>query len=280
MDNNKTTTLIPVLVSVSSSIVLLFAISALILYLTGFFDVPNVDCKQSEWSACDKVTGKKTRTTLVNQSGNGKACGALTEDCPVACELSPWSVCDPATKKRKRNVITEAKNGGTACGSLEETCVIPFEATDTLRTAPQDKLNIAYLDRHPKICSDKPLSSYSLVKDGDKYKYEYKCANNLDIESKIDKTAPIANANNHYAYDIFCAIGEAISNYGFTRNPDKYEYTCLKSKEPITQCRLVSKPVDRNLPFEDNHKFTCEKNEVINAIRYINDTLEYTCCQK
>lgn len=284
MDIGSSFSFTKLIISGTSFLLISSIIIIITLYFLGVFDTPNVNCQQTEWSSCDPNTGKKTRRTLIEQSGSGKKCGALEENCAVNCKLSEWSSCDPATKKRTRTVITEAKNGGEACGALEESCIIPFEATSIASTAPQERLNIFYLDRHPKLCNDKPLNSFSFNKDDEGYKYNYKCVNNFEIESKTDKTTPLADENNNnYLYNIVCAAGEALSNYGFTRNPDKYEYTCLKSKEPISQekCRVISKPFDKNLSFEDNHNFTCDNDEFMNGIQLVNNTtLDYTCCKK
>lgn len=273
---------VTLLISLSSSMVLVTIVVLLILLATGFFNAPNVDCQQSEWTACDPVTGQRTRTILTPQSGNGTACRPATEECKVDCVMSEWSTCNKDTKKRTRTVKRKALSGGTACGTLEESCVIPFEPTNALTTTPQEGLNVFYLDRHPKICKDKPINSYTYTKDGDtdKYKYTYICSNNFDIDSKTDKTTPLVNEKNEIVYNLTCAAGEALSYLGFTRNPDKFEYTCLKSKDPMTVCRNVTKPYDRSKSFQENQNSNCNTDEVFNSITFSGDNINYTCCKK
>lgn len=103
---------------VGSSIAVLIALCVVLaLYFTGYWSTPNVDCKQSTWSACD-ATGKRTRITNVPASGNGTACGPLIEMCtvtPVAGTTTP--VLDPAPFKnicnKHNKCIAAPKNNNT-----------------------------------------------------------------------------------------------------------------------------------------------------------------------
>ncbi|RLN14661.1 hypothetical protein BBJ28_00000305 [Nothophytophthora sp. Chile5] len=92
----------------------------------------SVDCVVSDWSeysACDEINMKQTRTRSVVQDpeGWGRACPGLVDTMvclPVSCQTSTWgdySSCDAkGFKTRTRTIIREAQYGGADCRALSE----------------------------------------------------------------------------------------------------------------------------------------------------------------
>ncbi|GMF64896.1 unnamed protein product [Phytophthora lilii] len=92
----------------------------------------NVDCVVSDWSeysSCDELNMKQTRTrTVVREAqGWGRSCPGLVDTItcvPVSCQVGPWgeySSCNASGfKTRTRSVVQEAKYGGAECKALTE----------------------------------------------------------------------------------------------------------------------------------------------------------------
>jgi hypothetical protein len=108
-----------------------------------------VDCKVgpwfvvnggSEWSLCNKATGKTHRTRVIEvpMENDGKRCPPIREEmvCKVDCLLSDygeWGACDKDSglKTRERTIIFNGRNGGTPCGQLTDStdCLVHCEAS-------------------------------------------------------------------------------------------------------------------------------------------------------
>jgi len=91
----------------------------------------------TEWSLCDKQTGKKQMSTTIKYSdrNGGLTCSPTTKvtDCPVDCELNPfpieWSDCDKQTGKKQMSTTIKYsdRNGGLTCSPTTKVTDCPVE---------------------------------------------------------------------------------------------------------------------------------------------------------
>jgi hypothetical protein len=270
---------------VGIALIIIIAIVVILsaLALSGYF-TPSVDCEVSEWGPCDPVTGKRTRTIIKDRQGNGKICGVLEEDCPVNCVTSAWGPC--VGGKQKRTILTSALNGGEECGSLEQSCFVPFSAGANLNTDPQDYKNLQWLDRHPKICSDKPINGFKVNSTtGGKVQFNYKCSDNLDAGEKTSKSTKALDTfklSGLSRTPVECSAGEVLSNYGLANdNGHKFKYDCIKSNTELA-CRELSTTKSRYIA---DHNIQCDNDEVLGSFKVLDhgsDVINYvySCCKK
>lgn len=228
-------------------VLLLISIVGVTLWLSGVF-TPSVDCKTSDWSACDPTTGKKTRTVIVEAKNNGQACGALEEDCVFPFEAEDMF----STTPQEYVTIKYLDRHPRLC---EDKAINRFQIVGT---SPA----------HVKI--------------------DYKCSKNLITDKKTPGASNILDADRPSGLSrmpVVCGENEVLSNYGLVKTKDKNEYKlhydCLKSKTDLT-CREVTTGKSRYIA---EHNIACDNDEAIGSLKvkdHGSDVINYiyTCCKK
>ena len=154
---------------------------------------------------------------------------------------------------------------------------------------------VHYLDRPVLDCgNEKVINQFNLHREGDKFRYNYKCSTGgAPFTGILSKNTPYNENNSGYVqyldrHDVKCDDDSFLSYFRLLTGPNstmRYDYRCSKTDKPLT-CRSLSTPQNErgDTYYLDRHNIKCEDNEALQRFKMETPggdkiAYNYTCCK-